>query len=109
MAERLFAEMPSPGPEEYALVIDAAARQGNLTRAEHWYNHAAQAGVEFQQQNVLTNLMFAAARGGDAKAAERWMIQAREAGMDDTPTMYPGDYMNPKISSIRLSFLSQVI
>ena len=40
-----FEQLPSPGPIEYGQVIDASARDCNLSRAEYWYDRAVQDGA----------------------------------------------------------------
>ncbi|CAK9004442.1 Pentatricopeptide repeat-containing protein At4g31850 [Durusdinium trenchii] len=92
-AEEQFRQISAPDLKDYAMVIDAAARCGNLTAAEQWFRRA-QAGAKAEGRTVVgdepmfVTLMFAAARAAELQRCEEWFQQAQKARLRPSSAMY---------------------
>ena len=82
-AERIFNEAQDAGLHDlqgFNIMVDAAAKCGDLVAAERWFELALDAG--FEPDIVLfTSLVHAAGRAMDLAAAEYWQKRADAAGL----------------------------
>lgn len=86
--EEQIRKLEKPGLKDYGMVVDAAARCGNLTAAEFWFQEAEAAGIQLRNDVILVTLMFAAARAADLDRCEHWFRAATEAGLQPNGAMY---------------------
>lgn len=87
--EAQIRKLKKPGLKDYGMVVDAAARCGNLTAAEFWFQEAEAAGIQLRNAYAISvNLMFAAARAADMARCEHWFRAATEARLQPNGAMY---------------------
>lgn len=87
--EEQIRKLEKPGLKDYGMVVDAAARCGNLTAAEFWFQEAEAAGIQPRNAYaILVTLMFAAARAADVARCEHWFQAATEARLQPSGAMY---------------------
>jgi len=87
-AEEQLRKLDKPAVKDYGMVMDAAARCGNLTAAEFWFQKAQAAGCHLGDEQYFVTLMFAAARAADLQKCERWFGSAVEARLQPSAAMY---------------------